>query len=77
MPTQQVETTQRKRKEIFDKKIKKHLLTPKLWVMVQDARKLEFSVKFDALWIGPYIIKEAFDNNSIQLKTLDRKDFPT
>jgi hypothetical protein len=44
---------------------------------VQDARKLEFPAKFDALWTGLYVIKEVFLNNSIQLKTLDGVDFPT
>jgi hypothetical protein len=45
--------------------------------MVQDARRLEFPGKFDALWTGPYIIKEVFPNNSIQLKNLDGLEFPT
>jgi hypothetical protein len=45
--------------------------------MLQDARKLEFPAKFDALWTSPYIIKEVFPNNSVQLKTLDGVDFPT
>jgi hypothetical protein len=40
-------------------------------VMLQDARKLEFPGKFDALWLGPFIIKEVFPNNSIQLQNLD------
>jgi hypothetical protein len=47
-----------------------------MWVMVQDARRLEFPGKFDALWTGPYIIKEVFPNNSIQLKNLDGLEFP-
>jgi hypothetical protein len=48
-----------------------------MWVMVQDARKLEFLAKFDALWTGPYVIKEVIPNNSVQLKTIDGLDFPT
>jgi hypothetical protein len=48
-----------------------------MWVMLQDAHKLEFPPKFDALWTGPYIIKEVFPNNSVQLKTLDGVDFLT
>jgi hypothetical protein len=48
-----------------------------MWVILQDARKLQFPAKFDALWTGPYIIKEIFPNNSMQLKTLDNVDFPT
>ena len=45
--------------------------------MVQDAQRLEFPVKFDALWTGSYVIKEVFSNNSVQLKTLDGLDFLT
>jgi hypothetical protein len=48
-----------------------------MWVMVQDARRLEFPGKFDALWIGPYIIKEVFSNNLVQLKNLDGLKFST
>ncbi len=46
-----------------------------MWV--QDARRLEFSGKFDALWTSPYIIKEVFPNNSVQLKNLDGLKLPT
>ena len=45
--------------------------------MVQDARKLKFPRKFDALWTGPYILDQVFLNNSVQLKTLDNSLFPT
>ena len=61
----------------FDKSNKVRVFKPGMWVMVQDARRLEFPAKFDALWTGPYIIKEIFLNNSIQLKTIDGLDFPT
>jgi hypothetical protein len=77
LSAQHLEATQRRRKVAFDKRQKKRTLLPGMWVMVQDARKLEFSAKFDALWTGPYVIKEVFPNNSIQLKTLDGIDFPT
>jgi hypothetical protein len=77
LAAQHVEVTQRHRKVAFDKRQKTCKLLPDMWVMLQDARKLEFSAKFDALWIGPYIIKEVFPNNSVQLKTLDGVDFPT
>jgi hypothetical protein len=74
---QHVEITQRQRKVYFDKKVKKITLSAGMWVMVQDAGRLEFSGKFDALWIGLYIIKEMFINNSVQLKNLDGLEFPT
>ena len=72
-----MEVTQRRRKVAFDKRQKTRKLLPDMWIMLQDARKLEFSAKFDALWMGPYIIKEVFPNKSVQLKTLDGVDFPT
>jgi hypothetical protein len=77
LAAQHVEVTQRRRKVAFDKRQKTRKLLPNMWVMLQDARKLEFPTKFDALWTGPYIIKEVFPNNSVQLKTLDGVDFPT
>ncbi len=77
LAAQHVETTQRQRKVYFDNKVKKRSLSVGMWVMVQNARRLEFSGKFDALWTGPYIIKEVFPNNSVQLKNLDGLEFPT
>jgi hypothetical protein len=77
LAAQHVETIQRRRKVTFDKRQRKRTLLPGMWVMVQDARKLEFLAKFDALWTGPYVIKEVFPNNSVQLKTIDGLDFPT
>ena len=52
-------------------------LRPGLMVMIQDARKLEFSGKFDVVWLGPYLVREAFENNSLQLEALNRESFPT
>ena len=77
LASQHMEVTQRRRKVAFDKSNKVRVLKPGMWVMVQDARRLEFPAKFDALWTGPYIIKEVFPNNSVQLKTIDGLDFPT
>ena len=65
LATQHVETIQRRRKVAFDKRQHKRILLPGMWVMVQDARKLEFLAKFDVLWTGPYVIKEVFPNNSV------------
>ena len=77
LASQHMEVTQRRRKVAFDKSNKVRVLKPSTWVMVQDARRLEFPAKFDALWTGPYIIKEVFHNNLVQLKTIDGLDFPT
>jgi len=35
--------------------------------MLQDARKLKFLRKVDALWLGPFVVKEVFINNLVQL----------
>ena len=48
-----------------------------MMVMIEDARKLDFLGKFDAVWLGPYLVQEAFPNNSLQLKTLNGENFPT
>jgi hypothetical protein len=68
---------QRRRKVQFDKKHKSRTLVLGMLVMLQDARKLEFPGKFDALWLGPFVIKEVFPNNFVQLQNLDGTDFPT
>ena len=77
MAAQHIEAIQRRRKITFDKRHKKRAFGPDMMVMIQDARKLEFLGKFDAIWLGPYPVREAFPNNSLQLKTLNGKSFPT
>ncbi len=71
LSAQHIETMQRRCKVQFDKRHKSRTLVLGMLVMLQDARKLEFPGKFDALWLGPFIIKEVFPNNSIQLQNLD------
>jgi len=77
MAAQHIEAIQRRRKITFDKRHKKRVLRPGMMVMIQDARKLEFPGKFDAVWLGPYLVREAFPNNSLQLETLNGESFPT
>ena len=48
-----------------------------MMVMIQDARKLEFPGKFDAVWLGLYLVREVFPNNSMQLEALNGENFPT
>ena len=45
--------------------------------MLQDGIKKDFLGKFDAVWLGPYIVKNIFLNNSVQLETLNGQSFPT
>jgi hypothetical protein len=77
LAAQHVETIQRKKTIYFDKKGKKKTLSASMWVMVQDAKRVEFLSKFDALWTSPCIIKEVFPNNLVQLKNLDGLKLPT
>jgi hypothetical protein len=74
---QHIEAIQRRRKVIFDRRHKKRILQPGMLVLLQDARKLNFPGKFDAVWLGPFVIQEVFPNNSVQLMTLNGELFPT
>ena len=74
---QNIEAIQRRRKLTFDKRNKKRALEPGMLVMIQDARKMDFPGKFDALWLGPYVVQAAFPNNSLQLETLNGESFPS
>ena len=56
MAAQNIETIQRQRKIIFNKRYKKRALRPGMMVMIQDARKLDFPGKFDVEWLGPYLV---------------------
>ncbi len=73
---QHVEIVQMQRKVYFDNKVLKKTLSLGMWVMVQDAKRLESLSKFDALWTSPYIMKEVFPKKSIQLKNLYGLEFP-
>ena len=74
---QNIEAIQRQKKIIFDKRHKKRALQPRMMVMLQDGKKKDFPGKFDAVWLGPYIVKDAFPNNSVQLETLNGQSFST
>ena len=50
---QHIEAIQRWRKITFDKRHKTHILRPGMMDLLQDAGKLDFSGKFDAVWLGP------------------------
>jgi hypothetical protein len=57
---QYIEAIQRRRKFTFDKRHKKRALRSGMMVMIQDARNLKFPGKFDAVWLGPYLVYEVF-----------------
>ena len=74
---QHLEAMKRRRKAVFNKRHKVRTLQPGTSVMLQDARKLEFPGKSHALWLGPFWVTNVYDNNSVQLATLDGTYFPT
>jgi len=74
---QHLEAMQRRRKAVFDKRHKVRTLQPGTLVMLQVARKMECPGKFDALWLGPFWVTNVYDNNSVQLATLEGTYFPT
>lgn len=47
-------------------------LNPGTMFMLQDRKKLEFSGKFDAVWLEPYSIRQTYPNDTIQLATINR-----
>ena len=64
MSAQHIEAIQRRRKITFNKRHKTRTLRPSMMVLLQDARKFEFLGKFDAVWLGPYLIHEAFSQTT-------------
>lgn len=76
LSVQHLEAMQRRRKVVFDKQHKVQILQPGTLVMLH-ARKMEFSGKFDALWVGPIWVTNVYENNSVPLATLDGTYFPT
>ena len=62
---QHMEAIQRRRKVIFDKRHKKRALERGMLVMLQDGKKKDFPVKFDAIWLGPYILANTWPKNSV------------
>ena len=74
---QHIEAIQRRRKITFGKRNKKRALQKCMMVMIQDVKKLNFPIKFDAVWLGPYIVRETFPNNSLQLETHNGESVPT
>ena len=76
MAVQHIEAIQRRRMITFDKRHNKRALRPGMMVMIQDARRFEFPGKFDAVWLGLYLVREAFPKSSLQLETLNEESFP-
>ena len=73
---QHIEARQRRRKLLFDRKQIPREFKVGTWVLLHDDRKGHFPGKFEALWMGPYVVKEVFTNGSLQLETLQGDVFP-
>ena len=58
MAVQHIEAIPRWRMFTFDKQHNERALQPSMMVMIQDASKLEFPGRFDAVWLGPYLVRE-------------------
>ena len=64
MAAQHIKAIQRRRKISFDKHHTNMALQPGMMRMIQNGKKLEFPDKFDAVWMGSYLVKVTFPNNS-------------
>jgi hypothetical protein len=76
LSAQYLEATQICMKVVFDQCPGKRKVLPDMWIMIQSAGVVPLT-KLKTSWTSPYVIKEFFFNDSIQLKTLDGVDFST
>lgn len=77
MNAQHIEAIQYRRKIIFYKQHKKCSLRSGMLILLQYPRELVFPDKFDAVWLGPYLVCKVYPNNFVQLETLNGSCFPT
>ena len=71
-----IQDHQQKIKQVFDKKAKKERFQIGDLVLKWDAPKQDKGKhnKFEALWIGPFIISETFSNNTYRLRGLEGEE---
>jgi hypothetical protein len=71
-----IQNQQRRIKQVFDKKAKKEEFRKGDLVLKWDAPKQDKGKhgKFEALWIGPFRISEAFSNNTYRLQDLEGEE---
>ena len=71
-----IQNQQRRIKQVFDKKAKKEEFRKGDLVLKWDAPKQDKGKhgKFEALWIGPFRISEAFSNNTYWLRDLEGEE---
>jgi hypothetical protein len=71
-----IQDHQQKIKQVFDRKAKKERFQVGDLVLKWDAPKQDKGKhsKFEALWIGPFRISEAFLNNTYRLRDLEGEE---
>ena len=62
---------QNQRNKWHDKFIKKNQFNTGDWALLFDSRYTNFKGKLTTRWMGPYEVVTAFDNGSVEIKTID------
>ena len=62
---------QNQRKKWHDKFIKQKQFNTGDWALLFDSRYKNFKGKLTTRWMGPYEVVTAFDNGSVEIKTID------
>jgi len=68
---------QAKRKILYDKKLRKKDINPDDFVLLYDNRFDKFPGKLHTRWMGPYRVKNIWDNGSLQLVDMEGEELPT
>ena len=58
-------------KKWHDKFIKQNQFNTRDWALLFDLRYKNFKGKLTTCWMGPYEVVTAFDNGSVEIKTID------
>ncbi|KAL3677999.1 hypothetical protein R1sor_020955 [Riccia sorocarpa] len=72
-----VEAIQQKRKENYDKRIRKVDVKEEDLVLLYDNRHIKFPRKLHLRWMGPYKTLQVFDNGSLRITDLEDNEFAT
>jgi hypothetical protein len=70
------EVLQQERKYWHEKKIKCRKFKECYWALLCDSRFKDFKGKLMTRWLGPYIIEKCYDNDLVQIITIDEEGVP-
>ena len=73
----ETEKQQSRRKFLYDKKLRKKDIKEGDWVLLYDNRFDKFPGKLHTRWMGPYKVKDIWDNGSLQLLDMEGDELPT